>query len=58
MNSIDTKNVQAFLKDSKERDIASLIPYCGRQEERAILISRLLLRMRHIYVASIRLDFH
>ena len=31
---------------------------CGRQEEPAILISRLLLRMRHIYVASIRLDFH
>ena len=32
--------------------------YCGRQEEPAILISRLLLRMRHMYVASIRLDFH
>ena len=30
--------------------------YCGRQEEPAILISRLLLRMRRIYVASIRLD--
>ena len=28
----------------------------GRQEERAILISRLLLRMRHMYVASIGLD--
>ena len=33
-------------------------PYCGRQEEPAILISRLLLRMRSMYVASIRLDFH
>ena len=31
---------------------------CGRQEESAILISRLLLRMRRMYVASIRLDFH
>ena len=30
----------------------------GRQEEPAILISRLLLRMRRMYVASIRLDFH
>ena len=32
--------------------------YCGRQEEPTILISRLLLRMRRMYVASIRLDFH
>ena len=32
--------------------------YCGRQEEPAILISRLLLRMRRMYVASIRLNFH
>ena len=34
---------------------------CGRQEEPAILISSLLLRMRLMYVASIasiRLDFH
>ena len=30
--------------------------YCGRQEEPAILIYRLLLRMRRIYVSSIRLD--
>ena len=30
---------------------------CGRQEEPAILISRLLLRMRRIYVPSIRFDF-
>ena len=30
--------------------------YCGWQEEPAILISRLLLRMRRMYVASIRLD--
>ena len=28
------------------------------QEEPAILIARLLLRMRRMYVASIRLDFH
>ena len=31
---------------------------CRRQEEPAILISRLLLRMRRTYVARIRLDFH
>ena len=31
---------------------------CGRKEEPTILISRLLLRMRHMYVTSIRLDFH
>ena len=35
-----------------------LLLYCGRQEELAILISRLLLPMRRMYVASIRLDFH
>ena len=29
-----------------------------RQEEPAILISRLLSRMRRMYAASIRLDFH
>ena len=32
-----------------------LLPFCGRQEEPAILISRLLLRMRRMYLASIRL---
>ena len=32
--------------------------HCGRQEEPAILISRLFLRMRRMYVASICLDFH
>ena len=32
--------------------------YYGRQEESAILISRFLLRMRRMSVASIRLDFH
>ena len=32
--------------------------YCGRQEEPAILISRLLMRMRRMYVASIPLEFH
>ena len=33
--------------------------YYGRQEQPAILISRLLLRMRRVqYVPSIRLDFH
>ena len=31
---------------------------CGRQEEPAILISRLVLRMRRTYVVSICLDFH
>ena len=30
----------------------------GRQEEPAILICRLSLRMRRMYVTSIRLDFH
>ena len=30
----------------------------GRQEEPAIVNSRLLLRMRRVYVASIRLYFH
>ena len=29
---------------------------CGRQEEPAILISRLLIRMRRMYLASIRLE--
>ena len=31
---------------------------CGRQEESAMLTSRLLLRMRRMYLDSIRLDFH
>ena len=31
---------------------------CGRQEEPSNLISMLLLRMRRMYVASIRLAFH
>ena len=31
---------------------------CGWQEEPAILISKSLLRMRRMYVSSIRLDFH
>ena len=34
------------------------ITICGRQEEHAILISRLVLRMRRLYVATLRLDFH
>ena len=40
------------------RNLDGLGVSCGRQEELAILISRLLLRMRCMYVASIRLDFH
>ena len=36
----------------------SFISLCGRQEEPAILISRLSLRMRRMYVASIRLDLY
>ena len=32
--------------------------FCGWQEEPTNLISRLLLRMRHMYVASIHLGFH
>ena len=43
---------EPFSKREKNHD------YCGRQEVPAILISRLLLRMRRMYVASIRLDFH
>ena len=35
-----------------------LFIYCGPQEEPAILISWLFLRMRPLYVASICLDFH
>ena len=31
---------------------------CGRQEEPAMLISKLLLRMRCMYMASIPFDFH
>ena len=46
-----------FLK-SGNKQIKSLQSNCGRQEEPAILISRLLLRMCHMDVASIRLDFH
>ena len=32
--------------------------FCGRRGEPAILISRLLLRMRRMYVVRIRLDSH
>ena len=32
--------------------------HCRRQDEPAVLISKLLLRMRPMYVASIRLDLH
>ena len=32
--------------------------HCGWQEEPATLIFRLLLRMRRMYIGSIRLDFH
>ena len=38
--------------------LQSLVCSCGRQEEPAILMFRLLLRMRRLYVASICLDFH
>ena len=31
---------------------------CGRKEEPTILISRLLLRMRRMYVTRVPLDFH
>ena len=36
----------------------TVISYCGRQEEPVTLISRLLLRMRRMYVASIHFDFY
>ena len=49
-NDIDKNNE----KDDDDDD-----DYSGRQEKPAILISRLLLRMRRMsYVASIRLDLH
>ena len=32
--------------------------HCGQKEEPTVVISRLLLRMRHMYLASIRLDFY
>ena len=37
-------------------NLVCVIDIWGRQEEPAILIFRLLLRMRRMYVASIRLD--
>ena len=45
-------------KQTKTRQWSFLLlkNYCGRQDEPTILISRLSLRMRRIYVASIRLD--
>ena len=46
-----------FLK-SGNKQMKTLQSNCGLQEEPAILISRLLLRMRHVDVASIHLDFH
>ena len=39
-------------------EIKTLQNNCRRQEESAILISRLLLRMRCMYVAGIRLYLH
>ena len=46
--------------DSGEEQTKTLQSNCRWQEEPAILISRLLLRICHMYmyVASIRLDFH
>ena len=32
--------------------------HCGQKEEPTVVISGLLLCMRHMYVASIHLDFH
>ena len=46
-----------FLK-SGNKQIKTLQSNCGRQKEPTILISRLLLRMRHMDVANIRLDFY
>ena len=47
---------KVFLKINSS--VLFIIIVGDRQEESAILISRLLLRMRRVYVASIRLDFH
>ena len=38
--------------------IPAYAPFCGQQEEPSLPISRLSSRMRRMYVASIRLDFH
>ena len=43
--------------NSDKREIVKKNNHCRRQEEPAILISALLLRMCRMYVASIRLDF-
>ena len=47
-----------LILDSGEEQTKPLQSNCGWQEEPAILISSLLLRMCHMYIASIRLDFH
>ena len=41
---------------SADRDVERTQIYCGRQEKPAILFSRWLLRMGHLYLASIRLN--
>ena len=56
---IKAPSSQPEWKNKKEKKKAGEETFfCGRQEEHAILISRLLLRMRCMYVSSIRLDFH
>ena len=56
------RNLIFILNFSSQRPYFNYIPlsnvYCGRQEEPVNLIFRFLLRMRRMYVASIRLDFH
>ena len=51
--SLTAHNKMAPVKKGSEETL-----FMKRQEEPAILISRLLLRMRRTYVDSIRLDFH
>ena len=49
------------MKKHAEIDIYYIDYYCyivGDKEKPAILISSLLLRMRRMYAASIRFDFH
>ena len=52
------KSTQSYTETISRQAPIDLFMCCGRQQEPAILIYRLLLRMRRMYAASIRLDFH
>ena len=46
------------MNDLKVKTLKITNNNCGRQEEPANLISKLLPRMRRMYVVNTRLDFH